>query len=256
MADFESKYTGLEIESILDYAHRQKYKVNLEIQGMPRTSDDGSLQYDGRTPYVVISGLPENVDLNQVKIKLFRRGVFQRNHKYTLQGTLPIEASTHYKQRGWIHPRHGSVPFKWYDNFIPPYGVGESAEYRNILSEFNPANYNGGMITPVSHPDIDSNTVSDWAYILGAYGSILISGKTVKVKYGIGKRGISKTSTAHAEGNPKCALSKPYYGVFGMAVYYQETRVSPIVPFNVSVAIMFDGINPQVSRSNIYISMF
>lgn len=64
MADFESKYTGLEIESILDYAHRQKYKVNLEIQGMPRTRDDGSLQYDGRTPYVVISGLPENKEFN------------------------------------------------------------------------------------------------------------------------------------------------------------------------------------------------
>lgn len=35
--DFISKYTGLQIEEILDYAYRNQYKVSLDIVAEPKT---------------------------------------------------------------------------------------------------------------------------------------------------------------------------------------------------------------------------
>lgn len=234
--DFISKYTGLQIEEILDYAYRNQYKVSLDIVAEPKTTATGPIHYDGGTPYVKISGLPSDIPVEQIKIKLFRRGVFHRGYRREGPSGHVIE---NFKSSGWIHPRHGDTLVKQAGSFIPPYRAGENKERRIILSEFIPASPTGGMIKPYPHTNIlDNNFLNYWSYILGGYGEVDFTpdGSQIGLIYHIGKYRWSKGVT-FLKGRDKCVFSKPLRGRFAMAVFYQETQISPMIPFDVSISI-------------------
>ena len=234
--DFISKYTGLQIEEILDYAYRNQYKVSLDIVAYPETTSNGAIHHIGNTPYVKISGLPSDIPVEQIKIKLFRRGVFHRGYR----SEDPSNNGIHnFKSSGLIHPRHGDVIVKQFGSFIPPYRVGENKERRIILSEFIPANLTGGMIKPWPNLNIEDNSfLSEWSYIIGGYGAVSFhsDGSRIDYIYHIGKYRWSKEVT-FLKGHDKCVFSKPLRGRFAMAVFYQETQISPMISFDVSIGI-------------------
>lgn len=253
--DFISKYTCLQIEEILDYAYRNQYKVSLDIVAYPETTTTGAIYYRGNTPYVKISGLPSDIPVEQIKIKLFRRGVFHRGYRIEDPG---VDAIDNFQSRGLIHPRHGDARVKWTGSFIPPYRLGENKDRRIILSEFIPDSPTGGMIRPYPNPHIEDNSLLDqWSYILGVYGEVSFNtqGNPIEYIYHIGKYKWQKEVTFLESNNRKCVFSKPLRGRFAMAVFYQETQISPMVTFDVSIGINSIENDLDLIETSIYINL-
>lgn len=252
--DFISKYTGLQIEEILDYAYRNQYKVSLDVIAEPLTTSTGAIRHNGKTPYVKISGLPSDISVEQIKIKLFRRGVFHRGYRREESGQGVTE---NFKSSGWIHPRHGDVIIKQAGSFIPPYRVGENKERRIILSEFIPANLTGGMIKPWPNLNIEDNSfLNEWSFILGGYGEVSFhpDGSQIGYIYHIGKYRWSKEVTFR-KGHDKCVFSKPLRGRFAMAVFYQETQISPMISFDVSIGINSRENDKDLVNTHIHVNL-
>lgn len=251
--DFKSKYTGLQIEEILDYAYRNQYKVSLDIIAESSVNKTGATFKNGRVPFVKISGLPQDVLVEQIKIKLFRSGVFHRCIRRKESGQILVEK---FENRGWIHPKHGDVRIKQAGSFIPPYRVGEDKDRRIILSEFIPENLTGGMIKPWPHQNIEDNSfLNEWSYILGVYGEVyLAEGSLIRYVYHIGKYKWEKEVT-FIKGYDKCVFSKPLRGRFAMAVFYQETQISPMISFDVSIGINSIDNDPYLVNTNIHVNL-
>lgn len=251
--DFTSKYTGLQIEEILDYAYRNQYKVSLDIIAESSVNETGATFKNGKVPFVKISGLPQDVLVEQIKIKLFRSGVFHRGMRREVSGQKLVK---NFKNRGWIHPKHGDVRIKSGGSFIPPYRVGENKDRRIILSEFIPENLTGGMIKPWPHPNIEDNSfLNEWSYILGVYGEVYLDeGSLISYIYHIGKYKWQKGVTFR-EGYDKCVFSKPLRGRFAMAVFYQETQISPMISFDVSIGINSRENDPDLVNTDIYVNL-
>lgn len=252
--DFISKYTGLQIEEILDYAYRNQYKVSLDVIAEPKLDGSGATERNGVTPYVKISGLPSDISVEQIKIKLYRRGVFHRGY----QGEESGQPKTfNFKSSGWIHPRHGDRIANTGGSFIPPYRVGEDKQNRFILSEFIPANLTGGMIKPWPNINIEDNSfLNTWSYILGGYGEVSfhLDGNSIVYIYRIGKYKWNKDVTFR-KGYDKCVFSKLLRGRFAMAVFYQETQISPMIPFDVSIGINSREKDQDLVNTSIYINL-
>ena len=79
-------------------------------------------------------------------------------------------------------------------------------------------------------------------------------GSLISYTYHIGKYKWQKEVTFR-EGYDKCVFSKPIRGRFAMAVFYQETQISPMISFDVSISINSRENDPDLVDTDIYVNL-
>lgn len=255
--DFQSKYEGAQIETILDESFNKLYKVNLEVVPMESKGHSGATERNGTVPCVRIYGLPKEAVASDYTLRLYRRGHFKRSVRYEFNGH---DLTDNFAQRGWIHPRHlqPHVLAVGTGQFIPPYPYTMDKDRREILSEFKVLDITGGQLEWLD-ADNNQHVANNWSEILGGFGGWFYNNenKQVEFTYKIGK---SKwyvnrilTSTPENEKPHYCVFSRPFRNRFGLALFKGNTRISPIVPFDVSIGM--NVYNNNLSDNSAYLSI-
>lgn len=113
------------------------------------------------------------------------------------------------------------------------------------------------MIKPWPNINIEDNSLSNtWSYILGGYGEVSFhpDGNSIGYIYRIGKYKWNKGVTFR-KGHDKGVFSKPLRGRFAMAVFYQETQISPMISFDVSIGINSRENDQDLVNTHIHINL-
>lgn len=256
--DFQSKYEGAQIETILDESFNKLYKVNIEVVPMESMGESGATIRDGTVPCVKIWGLPKEAKATDYTLRLYRRGHFERGIKIKAGED---EFTENFTQRGWIHPRHfqSHTPSSQ-GQFIPPYPYNMNKRHREIISEFKVLSITGGQL---EWQDSDKNqyVANSWSEILGGFGTWLYDNvnKQVEFIYKIGKSTwqVSRDLTSTPENNKPhyCVFSRPFRNRFGLALFEGNTRISPIVPFDVFISLNVYNNNLSDNSANLSIGL-